>query len=80
MRWQNSFKSQRQFLRAAKKDPLTVFVSRPWKGRETSVSLLGAVDLDSDVRVVGPNNRWMVGVEPVGKKLRLTPFRLHARP
>lgn len=79
MNWQNSSESQRQFLRIAKKDPFGVFVSAIWRGRQISLSLPGAVDLDPEVRVVGPQNSWMVGVTSVGQKLKLTPFKLRAR-
>lgn len=76
MNWQNSSETQRQFLRTAKKDPLSVFVSAIWHGRHVTVSLPGALDLDPEVRVVGPQNSWMVGVTSAGRKLKLTPFQL----
>lgn len=79
MNWQNSFETQRQFVRTAKKDPFSVFVSAIWHGRQVSLSLPGALDLDPEVRVVGPQNSWMVGVTSVGRKLKLTPFQLRAR-
>jgi hypothetical protein len=79
MRWETSSQTERDFIRTARKNPLTVFVSAIWKGRELSLSLPGALELDPDMRVVGPNSSWMVGVTAEGRKLRLTPFRLHAR-
>lgn len=79
MKWHSNSKSERHFLRTARTEPLTVFVSAVWRGRALSLSLPGALELDPELRVVGPNNSWMVGVTAEGRILRLTPFRLHAR-
>lgn len=75
MQWENSIVDQKTFLKVARQNPLNAYVSRFFDGRRVNVSLPAAFELDPEIRVVGPGNRWMVGVASNGRKLKLIPYR-----
>jgi hypothetical protein len=77
MLWQSKLTSAAAFVRAVKKDPDLVYVTRADGRRSLSVS--GALETDDNMAVYGPDRAWRVNVHMKGRRAQPVQIKLPKR-